>query len=277
MLPTPGSGAAVPPPRWGLSRACVNNTHPRLKTNVEWLLQPAPCHLSFRRRESVLHPRRSGPDTYTPEWTPSEASPVEEASAARPITPHHRAPPLRGQRRRVMRATLDLDSPGAGRFSVPSAVGRPTSHHGAAYGPRRRAHCDHPRLRGVQAAQLPDEQEQAQQPRSHHDAQVLQVVPIAHEPPGDPLAADDPSWRVTVSEPSSARRAALARTPARARRSRIAQTSPESSSTPRARRTSSTLRSSRAPAGDRPTRTSPLTRPRPTTTTASSRTTWSTP
>ncbi|CAA9521369.1 MAG: LSU ribosomal protein L33p @ LSU ribosomal protein L33p, zinc-dependent, partial [uncultured Solirubrobacteraceae bacterium] len=54
-------------------------------------------------------------------------------------------------------------------------------------GPRRRAHRCDPRLRGLQAAQLPDEQVQAQQPRSHHAAQVLQVVPAAHEPPGDPL------------------------------------------------------------------------------------------
>src|SRR4051795_12068496 len=184
-----------------------------------------------------------------------------EAVATRTPSPHRAQPPSRGQRRVVMRATLDLDSPGAGRFSVPSAVGRPTSHHGAAYGPRRRAHRSHPRLRGVQAAQLPDEQEQAQQPRSHHAAQVLQVVPVPHEPPGDPLAADDPSWPVIVSEPSSARRAALARTPARVRRSRTARTSPASSTTPRARRTSSTLRSLPAPAGDR--RTSPGRRPLP--------------
>ena len=29
---------------------------------------------------------------------------------------------------------------------------------------------------------------QAQQSRSHRPAQVLQVVPLPHEPPGDPLA-----------------------------------------------------------------------------------------
>src|SRR4051812_333454 len=136
------------------------------------------------------------PHARAPTHTPPRVAPPStrlsrgtEALATRTPSPHHRARPLRGQRRVVMRATLDSDSPGAGRFSVPSAVGRPTSHHGAAYGPRRRAYRCHPRLRGVQAAQLPDEQEQAEQPRPHHAAQVLQVVPVAHEPPGDPLAA----------------------------------------------------------------------------------------
>ncbi|CAA9403440.1 MAG: LSU ribosomal protein L33p @ LSU ribosomal protein L33p, zinc-dependent, partial [uncultured Phycisphaerae bacterium] len=51
---------------------------------------------------------------------------------------------------------------------------------------RRPDRCD-PRLRGLQAPELPDEQVQAQQPGSHRPAEVLQVVPGAHQPPGDPL------------------------------------------------------------------------------------------
>ena len=62
--------------------------------------------------------------------------------------------------------------PGRSRSEFP----RPESPHG----PRRRAHRYHPRVRGVQAAQLPDEQEQAELARSHHAAQVLQVVPLPH-------------------------------------------------------------------------------------------------
>src|SRR3954466_16026238 len=218
---------------------------------------------------TYIHPRRSGPDITPPSGPPRRPPLWKEVSATQPITPPPCAAPLPGAAPAGDDALeSDADSPGAGRFSVPTIRSAHISH-GAAYGPRRRAHRSHPRLRGVQAAQLPDEQEQAQQPRSHHAAQVLQVVPVPHEPPGDPLAADDPSWPVIVSEPSSARRAALARTPARVRRSRTARTSPASSTTPPARRTSSTLRSSRAPAGDR--RTSPARRPLPGTTTALSR------
>src|SRR4051794_2851876 len=211
-----------------------------------------------------LTPPTLGPRHIHPRVDPPEGLfRGREAIATRTPSPHRARPPFRGQRRVVMRATLDIDSPGAGRFSVPSAVGRPTSHHGAAYGPRRRAHRYHPRLRGVQAAQLPDEQEQAQQPRSHHAAQVLQVVPVAYEPPGDPLAAGGPSWPVTVSEPSSAKRAALARTRAPRPPSRTARTSPASSSTPRARRTSSTPPWWPAPAAAMPstTRSRPATTP----------------
>src|SRR5689334_20982757 len=149
-------------------------------------LSPSP-----RRREERLyiHPRRSGPDTYTPEWTPPEAEPAKRG--LRHSTPHPppcTAPP--GAAPAGVHALESVaDSPEAGRFSVPT-IGRSHIPHGAAYGPRRRPHRSHPRLRGVQAAQLPDEQEQAQQPRSHHAAQVLQVVPLATEPPGDPLAAE---------------------------------------------------------------------------------------
>ena len=48
------------------------------------------------------------------------------------------------------------------------------------HGPRRRPDRCHPRVRGVQAPELPDQQVQAQQPGSHRAAQVLQVVPEAH-------------------------------------------------------------------------------------------------
>ena len=56
-------------------------------------------------------------------------------------------------------------------------------------GPRRRPdRCD-PRLRGVQAPELPDQQVQAQQPGPHQPAQVLPLVPEAHGPPRDPLGS----------------------------------------------------------------------------------------
>src|SRR4051812_12285276 len=54
-------------------------------------------------------------------------------------------------------------------------------------GPRRRPDRRHPRLRGVQAPELPDQQVQAQQPGPHRAAEVLQVVPPAHVPPRDPI------------------------------------------------------------------------------------------
>src|SRR3954468_13016160 len=81
--------------------------------------------------------RLTPPTLRAPTHTPPSGSPGSLPRGWRlpPLdpSPPHRARPLRGQRRRVRRATLDIDSPGAGRFSVPSAVGRPTSHHGAAY------------------------------------------------------------------------------------------------------------------------------------------------
>jgi hypothetical protein len=61
---------------------------------------------------------------------------------------------------------------------------------GTDHGSRRRSNSYHPRVRGVQAPQLPNEQEQAQQPGSGDAAQVLPVVPAAHLSPGDPLARE---------------------------------------------------------------------------------------
>src|ERR671920_166162 len=146
----------------------------------------SPCSPAARASHT---PGARAPTYNTPEWTPPEASPVEGGLRhSAHITPPPRAAPSGAAPAGDARYTRSRDSPGAGRFSVPGR--RSTrSHHGAAYGPRRRAHRCNPRLRGVQAAQLPDQQEQAEQPRSHHAAQVLQVVPVAHEPPGDPLAA----------------------------------------------------------------------------------------
>ena len=62
-------------------------------------------------------------------------------------------------------------------------LSRSAVHHGS----RRRPDRRHPRLRGVQAPELPDEQVQAEQPGPHHAAQVLQVVPAAYRAPRDPL------------------------------------------------------------------------------------------
>ena len=47
---------------------------------------------------------------------------------------------------------------------------------------------------------------QAQQPGSHHPAQVLQVVQAAHESPGDPVTA--PPHRISWLETASARKSA---------------------------------------------------------------------
>src|SRR5918912_4370404 len=172
-------------------------------------------------RERLHTPPTLGPRHIHPRVDPpGDLSREGRSPPLDPITPPPRAAPPGAAPAGDDALESHADSPGAGRFSVPT-VGRPHISHGAAYGPRRRPHRSHPRLRGVQAAQLPDEQEQAQQPRPHHAAQVLQVVPVAHEPPGDPLGAEDPSWPVTVSEPSSAKHAALPRTPARPRPSRI--------------------------------------------------------
>src|SRR5581483_3401783 len=46
--------------------------------------------------------------------------------------------------------------------------------------------CD-PRLRGVQAPELPDEQEQAEQPRAAAAEEVLPLVPASHAAPRDPV------------------------------------------------------------------------------------------
>ncbi|CAA9489781.1 MAG: LSU ribosomal protein L33p @ LSU ribosomal protein L33p, zinc-dependent, partial [uncultured Solirubrobacteraceae bacterium] len=51
----------------------------------------------------------------------------------------------------------------------------------------RRPHRCHPRVRGVQAAELSDQEVQAQQSRSHRDEQVLPVVPQAHRASRDPV------------------------------------------------------------------------------------------
>src|SRR5919202_814624 len=198
-------------------------------------------------------PDARAPTHNTPEWTPPETSSVEGGLRHSTPSPHHRARPPSGAAPAGDDALESVaDSPGAGRFSVPAVRSAPHPH-GAAYGPRRRPHRSHPRLRGVQAAQLPYQQEQAQQPRPHHAAQVLQVVPLAHEPPRDALAAEERSWRATASGPSSARRAARPRTPARPRPSRTGRTSPASWITARATRTSSRPASSRARAASRST------------------------
>src|SRR3954451_22571591 len=69
----------------------------------------------------------------------------------------------------------------------PGPTKNPRLSEHASHGPRRRPdRCD-PRLRGVQAPELPDQEVQAQQPGSHHAAQVLQVVPAPYRAPRDPL------------------------------------------------------------------------------------------
>src|SRR3954451_20225487 len=72
-------------------------------------------------------------------------------------------------------------------FPLPRRIHEPTTLGARRHGPRRRPdRCD-PRLRGVQAPELPDKEVQAQQPRSHQPAQVLQVVPASYRAPRDAL------------------------------------------------------------------------------------------
>ena len=103
---------------------------------------------------------------------------------------------------------LDL-APGRG-FSSPRAA----EHNDAGitdHGPRRRTNRCHPRLRGVQASQLPDKQEQAQQPRPDH-ACASTAAGVASTPAtGRPVSAGALPWLVTVNVQSSAAHAAAAR------------------------------------------------------------------
>ena len=69
----------------------------------------------------------------------------------------------------------------------PGALTNPRLSEHAFHGPRRRPdRCD-PRVRGLQAPELPDQEVQAQQPGSHLAAQVLQVVPASYRAPRDAL------------------------------------------------------------------------------------------
>src|SRR3954471_20792782 len=87
---------------------------------------------------------------------------------------------------------------GAGFFSAPGALTNPRLSEHAVHGPRRRPdRCD-PRLRGVQAPELPDQEVQAQQPGSHHPAQVLQVVPAAYRASRDPVRERLGRWPPNV-------------------------------------------------------------------------------
>src|SRR5919112_205496 len=80
---------------------------------------------SHRRRERLIPPAL-GPRHTTPPSGPPRRPPLwREVSATQPISPHHRARPLRGQRRRVMRATLGaVTRPGRVVF-LSRVVGRP--------------------------------------------------------------------------------------------------------------------------------------------------------
>src|SRR3954463_10024648 len=84
-------------------------------------------------------------------------------------------------------------------FPLPTgATTNPRLSEHAVHGPRRRPdRCD-PRLRGVQAPELPNQEVQAQQPGSHHPAQVLQVVPAAYRASRDALGKTGKRWPPTV-------------------------------------------------------------------------------
>ena len=82
----------------------------------------------------------------------------------------------------------------------------------------RRTNRRDPRLRGVQAAQLPDEQVAAQHARPDRDAQVLPLVRPAHAAQGDPLAPGSEWRRRGHSARPSAASARRSRAPAPGRR-----------------------------------------------------------
>ena len=74
-----------------------------------------------------------------------------------------------------------------GVFFAARRIHEPTTLGARLHGPRRRPdRCD-PRMRGLQAPELSDKEVQAQQPGSHHAAQVLQVVPASYRAPRDAL------------------------------------------------------------------------------------------
>ena len=101
-------------------------------------------------------------------------------------------------------------APGRG-FSSPGPPS--TTTQGFPHGPRRRSNRYHPRVRGVQASQLPDQQEQAQQPRPGH-ACASTAAGVASTPAiGRRASAGAPLWPVTVNAQSSAAIAALQRGP----------------------------------------------------------------
>ena len=72
---------------------------------------------------------------------------------------------------------------------------------------------DHARLHGVQAAELPDEQVEAEHARPVRVEEVLPLVPESHAAPGDPLAgmARPPRTRRGKRTTTSSSRAATAR------------------------------------------------------------------
>jgi hypothetical protein len=92
------------------------------------------------------------------------------------------------------RRAAALDWPGprgpAGSFRACCVtVGRLCLTFRRSHGSRRRPNCRHPRLRGVQAAQLPDREVQAERPGADRAAQVLPLVRPSHVAQGDPLMA----------------------------------------------------------------------------------------
>ena len=85
----------------------------------------------------------------------------------------------------------------SGVFLCPGAPTNPRLSEHAVHGPRRRPDRCHPRMRGLQAPELPDQEVQAQQPGSHHAAQVLQVVPASYRASRDAIGKTD-RWPPTV-------------------------------------------------------------------------------
>src|SRR6185312_2171129 len=59
----------------------------------------------------------------------------------------------------------------------------------------RSTSCDHARLHGVQAAELSDEQVQAEHAGPLRDEEILPLVRESHAAPGDPLVARSPRTR----------------------------------------------------------------------------------
>ncbi len=97
-------------------------------------------------------------------------------------------------------------APGRG-FSSPEAAVH--NHAGISdHGPRRRSNRYHPRLRGVQASQLPDEQEQAQQPRPDRRCASTAAGAASTPATGRPASAGALLWPVTANVQSSAATAA---------------------------------------------------------------------
>ena len=117
-----------------------------------------------------------------------------------------------GRHRRSLTLLTALSSTGTSR-PAGFSFARPPIHEEIlrSHGSRRRTNRRHPRVPGVQAAQLPDAEVQAQQSGPDRAAQVLPLVRQAHAAQGDALSARARAcrpWRGTANGRRSARRAA---------------------------------------------------------------------